>query len=224
MVRLILLLIFIAGVTFGVYLFFNFIFSQKGKIKINWKAAKLAGATGLILLGLLVFALIKFANPRDTWCDNIQNSLSYPPTELKTAADFFEKGNYDYDTGRCKEAIVDYTKSIEINPKYPQAFNNRAYTYMRMQNYKAALADLNKALELDPDYINALMNRGDIHNYYYEIDKNLAIADYEKIISLAGTKGTSVCGHLAMAQNSTKNIMSFFLIPYQTLTCRNGEI
>ena len=70
---------------------------------------------------------------------------------------------------------------------------------MRLRNYSAALPDLNKALVLNPNYIQALMNRGDIHNYYYAIDRRSAIADYEKVIALGGTRGTSVCGHLFMA-------------------------
>jgi tetratricopeptide (TPR) repeat protein len=154
----------------------------------------------------------------DTWCTAIRNSTSYPPAVLKTSMDYFEKGNYDYDTGRCKEAIADYAKSIELNSKYPQAFNNRAYTYMRMGDYKDALTDLNKALEINPNYINALMNRGDIYNYYFEIDKTKAITDYEKIISIAGAGGTGVCGHLAMAKYS-KNVLSFPRVIITTINC-----
>lgn len=218
--KLIVLLGFIAAVAGGVYIFLNWALKIKKIGKINWKAGIPAAIVAVILSGLLAFVMYKSSTAPDTWCSNIQNSTTYPPAELKTAMDYFEKGNYDYDTGRCTEAIADYTKSIEMNFNYPQAYNNRAYTYMRMRNYQAALTDLNKALEINPNYINALMNRGDIHNYYFEIDRAAAIADYEKIISVAGTRGTSVCGHLFLAQHNGWSLQTLFAMPWEIMNCR----
>jgi tetratricopeptide (TPR) repeat protein len=72
-----------------------------------------------------------------------------------------------------------------------------------MRDYKDALTDLDKALELNPNYVQALMNRGDIHNFYYEINRQSAIADYKKVIELAGPSDTtSVCGHLFLAKHN----------------------
>jgi len=74
---------------------------------------------------------------------------------------------------------------------------------MRLRNYGAALPDLNKAIELRPNYINALMNRGDLYNYYGPvIDRQRAIEDYNKVMSLGGGRGTSVCGHRALAEGN----------------------
>lgn len=216
--KLLVCLIFIVGVCGALYLFFIHI------KKINWKALAIVGLFGLTLLILLGIVMYKVSKAPDTWCSTIKNSTSYPPAELKTSMNYFEKANYDYDTGRCKEAIADYTKSISLNSKYPQAYNNRAYTFMRMGDYKNALADLEKALALDPNYINALMNRGDIHNYYFEIDKNKAIADYEKIISIAGTGGTSVCGHLFLARHNGWNLRTIFDFPFGVFNCVNKGV
>lgn len=218
--KFIVLLIFIAFVCGGVYLFITHFKLIK---KINIRALVAASIVGLILLGLLAYVIFKSANAPDTWCGTIQNASTYPPAEAKTAMDYFEKGNYDYDTGNCKQAIADYTKSIEMNFKYPQAYNNRAYTYMRMGDYKDALIDLNKALEINPNYIQALMNRGDIHNYYFEIDKAAAINDYKKIISIAGTKGTGVCGHLYLAEHNGWNLWTIINMPFEFLSCRSSS-
>jgi tetratricopeptide (TPR) repeat protein len=136
-------------------------------------------------------------------CISTHTTTTNPPTNQTTATDYFAQGDYDYDSGNCQQAVVDYTKAIMLNPNYPQAYNNRAYTNMRMRNYSAALSDLDKALELKPDYIQALMNRGDIHNYYYHIDRQSAIADYKKVIALGGNQNeTSVCGHLFLAKHN----------------------
>jgi hypothetical protein len=72
---------------------------------------------------------------------------------------------------------------------------------MRQQDYAAALPDLDRAIALRADYVNALMNRGDIHNYYYAIDRQRAVADYDRVIALGGASGTSVCGHRMLAYN-----------------------
>lgn len=87
----------------------------------------------------------------------------------------------NYDIGNCQEAVSDYTKAIVINPNYVQAYNNRAYTSMRMRKYENVLRDLDKTIQIKPNYIQALMNRGDIHNYYYQIDRQAAISDYKEL-------------------------------------------
>lgn len=70
---------------------------------------------------------------------------------------------------------------------------------MRQQNYAAALTDLNRAIDLRPNYVNALMNRGDIYNYYFDVDRQKAIADYARVIALGATANSNVCGHRMVA-------------------------
>ena len=109
---------------------------------------------------------------------------------------------------------------LELKPDFAEAYNNRAFTYMAEQNYSPALPDLDRAIALRPDYVNALMNRGDIYNYYYQIDYARAIADYNRILELgpAVYTHTSLCGHLAMAHHSGNLIGAFaeLLIPTQS--------
>lgn len=184
-------------------------------------AIKLAVGVVLLLIFLQAFVIYKGATAPDTWCTTVHNTSSYPPANLKTSIDYFEQGNYDYDTGNCKQALADYTKSISLNSKYAQAYNNRAYTNMRLRNYKDAIPDLDHAIALKPDYVQALMNRGDIHNYYFEIDRQKAVTDYEKVISLAGYKGSSVCGHLFLAKHNGWNLGTFVSLPFSVINCMN---
>lgn len=157
----------------------------------------------------------------DTQCTQ-PHFVSYsPPATLQTASDWFMQGNYDYDKGNCGQAINDYTKAISLNSKYPEAYNNRAYTYMRMQHYQEALIDLDTAISLKPQYVQALMNRGDIHNYYYAIDRQSAAADYETVVSLGATQGTNVCGHLFLARHNGWNLGTILDLPHLLLsTCQ----
>ena len=90
---------------------------------------------------------------------------------------------------------------------------------MRMGDYNSAITDLDRALALNPNYINALTNRGDIHNYYYQIDRKAAIADYEKIIALGVSKGTSICGHLFLAEHNGWNLGTVLSFPQMVISC-----
>lgn len=63
-------------------------------------------------------------------------------------------GNYD-------EAMIDYTKSIQINPKMTDAYYNKAYITLSRKDIdtpdiKKAISDLEIAIEQDPKFIDAL--------------------------------------------------------------------
>ncbi|CAO1404366.1 unnamed protein product [Diamesa tonsa] len=55
-----------------------------------------------------------------------------------------ELGNYE-------EALNKFTKAIEIAPKRPSSYNNRAQTHRFLNNDDLAIADLNNAIELSGD-------------------------------------------------------------------------
>ncbi len=193
---------------------------QNNKTRNNQKAVWLTIGVVVFLFGCLIFVMYRSATAPDTQCTISHNTSSIPPTGLNTATDYFNQGNYDYDIGNCVKAISDYSISIMLNPTIAQVYNNRAYTFMRMQDYKDALPDLNKALALNSNYVQALMNRGDIHNYYFEIDRKSAIDDYKKVISLGGIQGTSVCGHLFMAEHNGWNLMTVLDFPFLMNECK----
>lgn len=63
--------------------------------------------------------------------------------------------------GKFNDALLDYTKAIQLNPRMTDAYYNRAYinlTRKDIQNpdLQKTVEDLNKALELDPKFIDAL--------------------------------------------------------------------
>ncbi len=209
--KLLISLVLIAIIGKGVYFFLN----QKDKSKkSNQQAARITTLVVVILLGMLGGIIYRSATAPDAQCAKTHVATSQPPANLKSAMDYFMQGDYDYDVGDCNKAIADYTTSLKLDPQYPQAYNNRAYTHMRMRNYQSALPDLEKALHLKPDYVQALMNRGDLHNYYYHIDRPSAIADYKKAKSLGATqKTTSVCGHLFLAEHNGWSIQAFIDFP-----------
>lgn len=174
----------------------------------NKKAITIIVSVVIVLLGLGAFGMYHAATMPDTQCKTMHAVNYPPPTKLETAVDYFHQGNYDYDLGQCERAISDYTQALRLEPSYAHALNNRAYTFMRLQMYSEALSDLNQAIHVSPDYTQALMNRGDLRNYYFDIDRDAAIADYHRVLTIEGKNGNqkSVCGHLFLAKHNGWNL------------------
>ena len=88
--------------------------------------------------------------------------------------------NYD-------EAMLDYTKALQINDKMTDAYYNRAEITLSRKdienpNIEKAVSDLNKALELDDKFIDALFamaaaykKLGDYHKALIYLEKLLQI-------------------------------------------------
>ena len=66
---------------------------------------------------------------------------------------YIEKGQYD-------QAISEFTKAIEINPGFAEAYGNRGAAYFKKGEHDLAISDCNKALEIKPAYAEAYSYRG----------------------------------------------------------------
>ena len=88
------------------------------------------------------------------------------------------KPNPDYE-----QAISDYTRAIELNPDYIEAYNNRGVAYS-VHNHKKAISDYDRAIELNPDYIEAYNNRGNSYARTSPPDYIKALLDYSQALEL----------------------------------------
>ena len=57
-------------------------------------------------------------------------------------------------------AIADYSKALELNPEYRDAFNNLGKTFSRLGDYKRAILYYDRAIELNRKDADAYYNRG----------------------------------------------------------------
>lgn len=89
-------------------------------------------------------------------------------------------GNALEEKGRFAEAMAEYNRAIELNPKSADAYYNRALLYQRQGNSKAAFADFDKILAINPNYSQPYYGRGLIYSAQGQDDK--AIAEYTKAI------------------------------------------
>lgn len=95
---------------------------------------------------------------------------------------YFYKGYNAEENGDHKEAIKDYDKYIEANPKDPKAYNYRGIAYFKLKNYEKAIADYSKALNLNPALVSSINNRGEAYFKLEDYDK--AAKDFTKAIQL----------------------------------------
>lgn len=86
-------------------------------------------------------------------------------------------------------AISDYDKVIDLNSNYPMqynkigmVYNNKAYTYVKLKEYKKALPFVEKALELDKSDWHFWDTRGEIYLNLGQYDN--AISDLDKAIKI----------------------------------------
>jgi tetratricopeptide (TPR) repeat protein len=173
--------------------------SKKGNPAKNTFAWKRYLPFLLVAFALLVLKLY-LTTTVDFQCSVRHKPDAKPPVTVVSAEDYFAMGNYQYDSGDCSSAVYDYTIAIQLKPDYAQAYNNRAYTYMRMKQYTDAIVDLNRAISIRPEYVRAHINRGDLYNYYGPtIDAARALEDYDTALRIAGPSDSGVCGHRAVA-------------------------
>ena len=89
------------------------------------------------------------------------------------------------------EAISDYTKAIEINPRFAMAYRTRGTAYFRKRQYDEAISDYTKAIEINPRYVDAYDNRGFIYMVRLE-DKKKACADWKRACELGSCRNYEI--------------------------------
>jgi len=101
--------------------------------------------------------------------------------KTKTAVHLFrgishrKKENWD-------ESVAEFTKAIEIDPRYADAYNGRGLAYTMRAKFEQAISDYTKAIEIDPRFAEAYSNRG--HAYNYQGQYNKAISDLNKALEI----------------------------------------
>jgi tetratricopeptide (TPR) repeat protein len=117
-----------------------------------------------------------------------------------TAVDSYNRGLIKKQKGDLEGAIADFSRAIELDPKYSQAYSARGsaklwkndpemakVNYQRYAKSKegdldGAIADFNRAVELDSKNVNAYLGRGIARRQKGDLEG--AIADNDRAIEL----------------------------------------
>ncbi|MDD5194222.1 MAG: tetratricopeptide repeat protein [Candidatus Omnitrophica bacterium] len=95
---------------------------------------------------------------------------------LNNGLAFLNKGRYD-------EASAEFTKAIEINPHFTEAYYNRGLVHAHKGDFDQAIVDYTKAIENNSNDADIYYNRGFTYSKKGSLDE--AIADYTKAIELS---------------------------------------
>ncbi len=78
------------------------------------------------------------------------------------AKDHWKKGNSFFESSKFEDALQEFEAAIKIDPKYADAYFNRALTERVMNRFQEARADLEKVIELQPTSADAPLLIGDM--------------------------------------------------------------
>ncbi|MCF8371103.1 MAG: tetratricopeptide repeat protein [Bacteroidales bacterium] len=92
------------------------------------------------------------------------------------------RGNLKYDAGDLQGAMADYSETIKIQDRHPEAYMNRGTVKHDLNDFQGSLADYNKAIEIDPNHAKSYYGRGG--TYLAMNQFKAAIQDYDKAIEL----------------------------------------
>src|SRR5262249_25513710 len=113
-------------------------------------------------------------------CDRIIDSGLLKGNLLAQA--YAARGTSVERAGDYDRAIADLDQAIRLEPRYPEAFNNRGMALLLKDRLDRALADFDQAIRLKPDYSTAFTNRG--LGYLNRAQYDHAIADFDAAIRL----------------------------------------
>jgi len=120
----------------------------------------------IIVLLMLAFPLVSYAENK---------------TVNQEAYSYVQKGmGYRLNSNDHRKAIECFTKAIDLDPQYAEAYECRGMSYgsSQIQDFDSALADYNKAIELSPN--NGEFYWGRALVYYYKKDYKNTWADIYK--------------------------------------------
>src|SRR5271165_6950912 len=89
----------------------------------------------IVLIGFLIAALF-------TGC-------SRDPNVRKQK--YLESGNRYRDQGKFREAAIQYSNAIQLDPRFVDAHHQLGETYLKLQDYNHAYNELSRTVDLAPD-------------------------------------------------------------------------
>ncbi len=103
-------------------------------------------------------------------------------TPENKAIAYYHRGGTYYHWGQLDHAIEDYDRALQLDPDFPDVFNDRGWIYVRTGKFDQAIADFDRAIELKPDYALAFVNRAAAYMGKGQFDQ--AIDDSDQAIRL----------------------------------------
>ncbi len=98
----------------------------------------------------------------------------------QTAEDDFKEGEARSKQRNFLAAISEYSKAIDKNPKFWNAYVKRAFCYGLTEQYDKAVEDYTVAIAAEPEKIYSYQSRGSAHYKLGHFEE--ALADFNKVL------------------------------------------
>ena len=113
---------------------------------------------------------------------SVQATLAAQPNTPATYSTYYDMGVEHIKEEEYEQAIDSFSKAIELNPDYANAYSRRGIIYASKADYVKAFADFDKAIELNSNFADAYFGRGLIYLNIENYDN--AIADFSRVLEL----------------------------------------
>ena len=113
----------------------------------------------IIIVGLTARTIIRntdWKNEDNLWFATARTSPSSYVNHNNLGDVYARRGDFE-------KSLKEFTRAIEMNPKYADAYNNRANIYGRTGRIQEAITNYNRALELNPNIWQSHENLGAIY-------------------------------------------------------------
>jgi tetratricopeptide (TPR) repeat protein len=98
------------------------------------------------------------------------------------AQDLFDNGIDKHNSQDYYGAIKEYTKVIELDNGFVEAYYNRGVCEQVLKNLNSAMSDFNKTIELDSVFIKAYYSRATVYTTQEKYEE--ALSDLDKVVAL----------------------------------------
>jgi tetratricopeptide (TPR) repeat protein len=98
------------------------------------------------------------------------------------AKKYYDDGQKDYKFLRYREAIENYSKAIELDSNYINAYIQRGFCKGMTKDFTGEIEDYTMAIQIDPKHKFAYISRGSAKNKTG--DYKSALEDFNKVLEL----------------------------------------
>jgi len=132
---------------------------------------------GIITVSILVPSTLRAQDAKQK-----ESPVPTATHSLEEAEAYYNSGMDKYGKSDVDGEIADFTRAIELNPKYERAYNMRGLARTQKGDLNGAIADYSRAIELNPQNVALYNNRGKAEETKGDYDG--AIADFTRVIEL----------------------------------------
>jgi len=127
-----------------------------GRLRMKWSLAVL-GSACVALIPISLDRIGSFSGGIKLWDDAVRKNTDATATFIERG--YQNRGFAYLQAGQFRNALHDFERAMEINPRDPNAYAGRGTLFARSGDYARALEDLGRAIEIDPGYAEAYAKR-----------------------------------------------------------------